>query len=372
MTNWARKKGPAGEERTPAASAEYSVARGRRPEFPGRVHIEQLDLSDVAGIRACHVAFVAAQRVDEPEEPLMGERIFGAWFTIGFDGEPREVWLVPGREQGTVAGWYRLELPDLENLDRANLQITVHPDERGGGLGRALLRHAAGRAAAHGRTVLGGGARNGTAGEVFARQVGAKPGLVDIERLLEPGKLEDGRLATLREEAERHAAGYELVTWTGPVPEELIEQMVALYAALGDAPRDPDVERGKWDAQRVRERVNGLRAHYGLRDYAVAARHVATGEMAALTEVSVEPPNPDWGFQRITAVTAAHRGHRLGLLVKVAMLEWLATAEPQVERVVTWNAQDNRHIIGVNEALGYAVFGAPATSWRLDVADLEA
>jgi GNAT superfamily N-acetyltransferase len=336
------------------------------------MHIEQLDLSDTAGIRACYGAFLAAQRVDEPEEPLMGERIFGVWLTIGFNGEPAEVWLVPGGAPGSVAGYYRLELPDLENLDRANLHLTVHPDERRHGLGRALLRHAAGRAAAHGRTVLGGGARNGTAGEAFARRVGAEPGLVDIERLQDPRKLEDGALARLREEAERHAAGYALVTWSGLVPEELIEQMAALYAALSDAPHDPDVEPEKWDAQRVRERVNGLREHFGTREYSVAARHLATGEMAALTQVSVDPPDPGWGVQLITAVTAAHRGHRLGLLVKVAMLEWLATAEPQLELITTWNAEDNQYMIAVNEALGYTVFGAPATSWRLDVAHLVA
>ena len=360
------------QERTPAAPAEYSVAPGRRPGFALRVHIEQLDLGDTAGIRACHGAFLAALRVDEPQELPMGERVFGAWFTIGWNGEPREVWLVPGREPGTVAGWYRLELPDLENLDRANLAITVHPDEREHGLGRALLRHAAGRAAAHGRSVLSGGARNGTAGEAFARRVGAEPGLVDIERLLEPRKLEHGRMAGLREEAERHAAGYELVTWAGLIPEELIEQMAALYAALSEAPHDPDVEPEKWDAQRVRERVNGLRKHIGSREYSVATRHVATGELAALTQVTVEPPNPGWAVQLITAVIAAHRGHRLGLLVKVAMLEWLATAEPQVERLTTWNAEDNKYMIAVNEALGYTIFGAPATSWRLGVAGLEA
>jgi GNAT superfamily N-acetyltransferase len=334
------------------------------------MQIEQLDPADTAGIRACYAVFLAAQRVDEPAEPLMGERVFGAWVTFGFDGEPREVWLIPGRAEGSVAGWYLLELPDLENLDRTYLRLWVHPDERRHGLGRALLRHAAGRAAAHGRTVLDGGARNGTAGEAFARQAGAEPGLVDIERLLEPGRLEDGRLAGLRAEAERHATGYELVTWIGPVPEEHIEQMVALYAALGDAPRDPGVERGKWDAQRVRERINGLREHFGTREYAVVARHVATGEMAALTQVGVDPADPGWGFQLITAVIEAHRGHRLGLLVKAAMLEWLATAEPQLERVTTWNAEDNKYMIAVNEALGYTVFGAPATSWRLDVADL--
>jgi len=94
--------------------------------------------------------------------------------------------------------------------------------------------------------------------------------------------------------------------------------------------------------------------------------------LAALTQVSVDPPDPGWAFQLITAVTAAHRGHRLGLLVKVAMLEWLATAEPQLKRITTWNAEDNKYMIAVNEALGYTVFGAPATSWRLDVADLVA
>jgi GNAT superfamily N-acetyltransferase len=332
------------------------------------MQIEQLDFADAGGMRACHAAWLAAQRVDEPYEPSMEERLFGAWMTIGWGGEPREVWLIRGRAEGSVAGWYQLVLPDLENLDRAHLLLVVHPEERRRGLGRALVRHAAGRAGANGRRVLGGGARNGTAGEAFARSVGAEPGLVDIERVLDLGTLEDGRLARLREQAERHAAGYELVTWTGPVPEEFIEQTAAVYAALNDAPHDPDVAPDQWDAQRVRDRINGLRARYGLRDYVVAARHLASGDLAALTAISVDPAYPAWGFQLITAVTAKHRGHRLGLLIKVGMLEWLATAEPGLERIVTWNAEDNRHMIGVNEALGYTIFGQPTTSWRLDVA----
>jgi GNAT superfamily N-acetyltransferase/RimJ/RimL family protein N-acetyltransferase len=329
------------------------------------VDIEPLDPADAGSLRACHAAFMAAQQVDEPQEPPFGERLFGCWLTWG--GDPSEVWLVRGRAEGSVAGWYRLELPDLENLDRANLDLIVPPEERRRGLGRGLLEHAAGRAAANGRRVLGGGARNGTAGEAFARAVGAEPGLVDIERMLELGPLADGRLAVLREQAERHAAGYALVTWAGAVPEEFLEQMAALYAALNDAPHDPDVAPEKWDAKRVRERVNERREHYGVRDYTVAARHLATGELAAATKVSVDPPDPGWGHQLITVVTAGHRGHRLGLLVKVAMLEWLAVAEPGLERMVTWNAEDNQHMIAVNEALGYTIVDPPATSWRLDV-----
>jgi len=53
--------------------------------------------------------------------------------------------------------------------------------------------------------------------------------------------------------------------------------------------------------------------------------------------------------------------------VKVAMLEWLATAEPQLQRIATWNGESNAHMIAINEALGYTILGPPATSWRIDV-----
>jgi RimJ/RimL family protein N-acetyltransferase len=52
-------------------------------------------------------------------------------------------------------------------------------------------------------------------------------------------------------------------------------------------------------------------------------------------------------------VTRPHRGHRLGLLTKAAMLDWLATAEPQLARVETNNAAVNSYMIAVNEALGF-------------------
>ena len=100
----------------------------------------------------------------------------------------------------------------------------------------------------------------------------------------------------------------------------------------------------------------------------MAARHDATGELAGLTEVSVDPADPGWAHQQLTGVTRAHRGHRLGLLVKVAMAEWLKAAEPQVERLQTWNAQSNQYMIAVNEALGYTILGRPASWWKLDVA----
>ncbi len=331
-----------------------------------RMRIERVDLADTGGVRACYEAYLAAQRVDEPEGPRFTDRPFGGWLAVGWDGNPREVWLAT--DEGAAAGWYRLELPARENQDQAGLDLVVHPAERRRGVGLALLRHAASRAAAHGRTVLNGGARDGSPGEAFARSLGAKPGLVEIERVLQIGTLERGKLARLRGPAERAAAGYSLVSWAGLVPEEFIERAAAVYDAMSDAPRDPAIAPAQWDAQRVRERINGLRPHFGLHDYTVAARHDDTGELAALTEMAVDPAAPGWGHQVFTVVTRKHRGHRLGLLLKIAMMELLATTEPQLERIVTWNAQSNEHMIAVNDTLGYTVSGQPTTWFRLDTA----
>ena len=71
--------------------------------------------------------FLAAQQVDEPDGPWFTELPFRGWLTVGWGGDPREVWLVRDPAEGSVAGWYRLELPDLENLDQADLDAGGAP-----------------------------------------------------------------------------------------------------------------------------------------------------------------------------------------------------------------------------------------------------
>jgi hypothetical protein len=79
-------------------------------------------------------------------------------------------------------------------------------------------------------------------------------------------------------------------------------------------------------------------------------------EPEPLTQVTIDPAGaPGWAYQMLTAVTRPHRGYRLGLLIKVAMLEWLATAEPDLRQVMTFNAAVNEHMIAVNELLGHRV-----------------
>jgi GNAT superfamily N-acetyltransferase len=343
------------------------VAQPARSGLAVRMRIEQADPSDPLRARVCHEVYLAAQRVDEPGAPWFTDRAYAGWLAVGWDGNPRELWQAR-REDGLVAGWYRLELPSRENLDQANLNLIVHPAERQRGTGRALLRHAAGRAAVNGRSVLKGVARRGSPGEAFARAAGAKPGLADIQRVLDVATLDQAKRTRLRGPAERAAAGYSLVSWAGPVPEEFTEGVAAVYNAMGDAPHEPGAVAEQWDAQRVRESINDLQPRYGMHHYAVAARHDDTGELAAMTEVAVDPEDPGWAHQVLTAVTREHRGHRLGLLLKLAMMELLATTEPRLEWMETLNAASNKHMIAVNDVLGYVPSGTPFVSWKLDPA----
>jgi GNAT superfamily N-acetyltransferase len=332
------------------------------------MRILPLDLANTETVRACHELNETATRADDPFEAPVSAALFRMRLSASWSGSPAETWFVPGEAAGTIAAWCRLEFPDLENLDRASVELVVHPARRRDGLGTALLRHAAGRAAAEGRVVLDGGVQEGSAGEAFARQAGATLGHTDIRRVLEVASIPDGTIARLREGAAKAAADYSLVRWEGVTPDDRLDQVASLQNAMNDAPRDSGVAATAWDAQRVRDRMNARVARSPSRRYSLAALHDVTGEMAALTTVSVDPGGPGWGHQQITAVTRPHRGHRLGLLVKTAMMDWLATAEPQVERIVTWNAASNKHMIAINEELGYQVWGRPYRSAELPVA----
>ncbi len=95
----------------------------------------------------------------------------------------------------------------------------------------------------------------------------------------------------------------------------------------------------------------------GRRLYRVVARHRGSGELAGQTVAAVDVERPWFADQHDTSVVRAHRGHRLGLLLKIEMLRWLREEEPQVRRMDTDNAADNAYMIAINEMLGYRVVG---------------
>ena len=331
------------------------------------MRITRLDHADHDGIRACYDVWLAAHAADDPLSPPLSLPVFRHWLARGWESEPSETWVAADEATGETVGWYRIELPDLENRHRASGSPTVRPASRRRGAGTALLRHEVERASANGRTVLRGGALVGSAGDAFARQAGAEPSLVDARRMQDLRKIAPGLVASLRETAAGAAAGYSLVSWTGPTPEEHLARVAAGFNAMNDAPHSPDREDDIWDAQRVRDRADAALREGCLRGYSVVAIAESTGEMAGLTQVFVDPEYPEWGHQGLTAVIRQHRGHRLGLLIKAAMLEWLATEEPKLERIATDNAATNKYMIAVNEALGYELVKPDEQSFQLAV-----
>ena len=71
------------------------------------------------------------------------------------------------------------------------------------------------------------------------------------------------------------------------------------------------------------------------------------------TDVSVSRAKTTQGSVGITFVLPGHRGHSLGLAVKLANHRALMAALPECEIVRTSNADVNDHMNAVNEAMGY-------------------
>jgi GNAT superfamily N-acetyltransferase len=329
------------------------------------VRIERFDpVADDGRLAVCHRLWQAAHRHDDPDGPPMSLAGFSGWWGTG-SGEPRQVWLAAG-DTGP-AGCYLLEFPDRENTDLGKVVLVVEPGARRRGLGTALLTHCCEQARQAGRSRVMAETLRDTPGDEFGRAAGAEPGLTEIRRILPVDDALPARLARLRAEAEPAAADYELLTWFGPTPAEHLDQVAQVNEAMNDAPREDHVEPEHWDADRVRQGEERL-ARHSARLYSAAARHAATGEFAALTQLLTDPHEPTWAYQLLTAVAQPHRGHRLGLLVKAATHQWLTEAEPAVRRVTTWNSQTNRYMIAINEALGYRPSGRMRT-WALNVSD---
>jgi GNAT superfamily N-acetyltransferase len=325
----------------------------------GGVLIERFDAAaDEASARALYAVYAAGAPVDEPGSPVMSFAVFGGLMSRGWCGEPRENWLARaepagrGETAGPVLGGYSLELPDRENRDRAGLTLLVAPERRRAGVGTALLHHASARARELGRGTVTSEVLEATPGDGFARAMGARADLAEHRRTLDVAAIPAGHLARLRGSAEGHAGAYTLTDWGDLTPERWLDPVARLNEAMADAPHGAGEEPQVWDAARVRA-VDELSMTRGLRRYSIAAVHAGTGELAALTQLAIDDADPAWGHQEMTAVTRPHRGHRLGLLTKVAMLELMAVREPRLRFVETWNGEANAHMVAINEALGF-------------------
>ncbi|MEV0152720.1 GNAT family N-acetyltransferase [Micromonospora sp. NPDC050686] len=335
--------------------------------------VTPFDATDSAAIDAAYRIGVAAHAADLPDFPPFCRRRFDASLTHPLPGNaPR--WALALRD-GAPAGYLALDLPQLENTGNATADLVVHPDHRRRGVGRALHEHSLRVLREQGRKrlvavtfgTLPGGVERSPAGGAFAAATGARPALAEVRRRLDVTRLDQRSLDALAADARAHAAGYRLVAWRGDTPEEYAEDVAFLDGRLmADAPTgDLVLEAEQVDVDRLRATERALAAR-GRRRYHQAAVHEATGRLAAWTLID-RGPNADWhAFQQITIVDPAHRGHRLGLLVKIENLRHVLGHEPALRVVDTWNAAENSHMVAINERLGFRPVDA-WTDWQLTI-----
>ncbi|WP_396656938.1 GNAT family N-acetyltransferase [Microbacterium sp.] len=154
--------------------------------------------------------------------------------------------------------------------------------------------------------------------------------------------------------AQEASSDYRVVTWTAPTPEEFVARYGWMKSRMiTDAPAAGlEFDEEDWDAARVAQHDSTYTSSGRLLRVA-AAEHIATGELCAFNELVIGKDRTEATHQEDTLVLKEHRGHRLGMLVKCAnLLAWRDIA-PESPRVITYNAEENRPMLDINEAIGF-------------------
>lgn len=273
-------------------------------------------------------------------------------------------------------------LPQQDNLGTVSAGVAVHPDFRGLGIGTALLDQAL-LPALHecGRSLIQAWAEIPVEGDpddpaLPANRLAARLGItrrnVAIACVL-PLPIEDGLLARLQAEVDEHIGDYHIELWEEGVPEEHLEGYGRLLRQLELDEPDEDVEHEapEYTPERIRsgEQRRRERGIAAVTAVAIAADGTCVGNSEILVQQS-EGTTMAW--QENTLVLPEHRGHRLGLALKVATHRVLGDRAPHVRVLVTFNSHVNPWMIGINEKLGYRVALREVTlQGRPDLDDLD-
>jgi GNAT superfamily N-acetyltransferase len=326
------------------------------------IEVRAIDPHDDAALAAHQEVAAAAEEHDVPDFPTPCPVWYAGLLRYPKRSSKRFAWIA--YLDGQPAGTLDLDLPMLDNTGNADVELRVAPKHRRRGVGRVLHEKAVAVAREHGRvrligeavaTLPGGPPRDG-AGAAFAAAMGAKEALVEIRRRLELSTVDIVGLGAAE------APGYSLVRWRQRAPEDIVADVGRLDARMFTDPPLGDlvIEKPTIDVARVRE-TEESHVRRGERTYHSGVRHDATGALVAWTMFALESTVPDHAWQNVTIVDPDHRGHRLGMWIKLANLKYLMAHEPAVRAIDTWNATSNTHMIAINEAVGFR----PVDAWGM-------
>lgn len=156
----------------------------------------------------------------------------------------------------------------------------------------------------------------------------------------------------------RAGADFQVHQWSGRTPDRWLDDMALLFTRMStDAPKAGLEEpEDIWTRQRLIDYEDRVEA--GPKTCVVSVvEHLPSARLAGMTELGV-PAEPDRPvFQNDTIVLKEHRGHRLGMLLKVANIQNLQSTAPGHPSIITFNAEENRHMLDVNEAVGFVSVG---------------
>lgn len=315
---------------------------------------------------------VGAEITGNYELAVRADELLPGWLAQDFD----EKRMLVARVDGRIVARAVAELPRGTKLVWAAVEVLRRFRRRG--IGGALYDRLEDIAVAAGRSVVQGFVMQGASESVdrivaptgfgsvprdddasqfllargFALEQVAR--LCRLELPADPGVL--GRLVD-RATADA-GARYRLHFWAGRTPPEHLARVAELRGRLSvDAPQaglEPDTS--PWTADRVRADDDVLQSSPRTRLTALA-EHLPTGRAAGYTELHSPAERTRAVVQGDTIVLQEHRGHRLGTLLKAANLMRLEAVRPGHPSVVSFTAEENRHMLQLNDLLGFAPWG---------------
>jgi len=305
---------------------------------------ERVDLDDDDAFATFHDVYTGARDRDVDQPYSATEKRVG----MRPDEYVDKVVLLARNDDGTPVAGGTAELPLRDNTRFAYVDVFTAPDHRRRGHAASVMEaieeigRDADRSILYGEAVWELDAVDPVP-QAFSEAVGFRLDLMDAMRELPLP-------ATLP--ALEVADGYTVHSWRGVCPKEWVQGYVDVRQLINEeAPGgEAELENEFWDVARVRAEEQQWDAQGRTPQVSIAVTD--DGEVVGHTQL-LFPADDDEVYQWDTLVLPLHRGHGLGLALKVATMQEAADLLDGRRRITTYNAAGNEPMIRVNEALGF-------------------